>query len=104
MLLLTVGVLLLLKTTNTKKASEILLESDALIRRSMLSADGLDHIPQKAVTGAKKTCHESIETTHRYIEADLRMKERALKKLTPAQGHSSRFQAGDERRRFLAAL
>lgn len=30
--------------------------------------------------------HESIETTHVYVEADLAAKERALAKLTPAEG------------------
>jgi integrase len=48
--------------------------------------------------------HESIGTTHGYIEADLRMKELALNKLTPAKGRSSRFQPGDEPLRFIEAL
>lgn len=110
------------------------------LRGGCLSADGLDHLLQKAVLAAKKTCpslekkrvtphvlrhttamhllqagvdiavialwlgHESIETTHGYVEADLRMKELALNKLTPAQGRSSRFQPKDELLRFLAAL
>jgi site-specific recombinase XerD len=48
--------------------------------------------------------HESIETTHGYIEADLKMKQLALDKLYPAQGRTSRFQPKDELLRFLAAL
>jgi integrase/recombinase XerD len=48
--------------------------------------------------------HESIETTHGYVEADLAMKELALAKLTPAQGCSSRFQPKDALLRFLTAL
>jgi integrase/recombinase XerD len=48
--------------------------------------------------------HESIETTHGYIEADLATKERALEKLAPAQGRLSRFQPKDELLRFLAGL
>jgi site-specific recombinase XerD len=39
--------------------------------------------------------HESIETTHIYIEADLATKERALAKLTPAEGTVPRFKATD---------
>lgn len=35
--------------------------------------------------------HESIETTHGYVEADLEMKQRASEKLTPATGTVSRF-------------
>ena len=46
----------------------------------------------------------TLETTHSYIEADLKMKELALDRLAPAQGCSSRFQPGDELLRFLAAL
>ena len=30
--------------------------------------------------------HESIETTHVYLEADLAIKERALQKLAPLEG------------------
>lgn len=39
--------------------------------------------------------HESIGTTHGYVEADLEAKQRALDKLTPASGKVSRFKAGD---------
>jgi integrase/recombinase XerD len=110
------------------------------IHGGRLSADGLDHLLQKAVEKATTTCpsleqkritphvvrrttamhllqggvditvialwlgHESIETTHGYIEADLAMKELALAKLTPAQGRSSRFKPKDELLRFLTAL
>jgi len=48
--------------------------------------------------------HETIETTHGYVEADLTMKEAALQKLTPAQGCSSRFKPKDDLLRFLSAL
>jgi integrase/recombinase XerD len=48
--------------------------------------------------------HESIETTHGYIEADLQTKERALDKLTPASGKVSRFKAGDSLLQFLSKL
>jgi hypothetical protein len=36
--------------------------------------------------------HESIETTHIYLEADLKTKERALENLTPAGGTVRRYQ------------
>ena len=48
--------------------------------------------------------HESIETTHGYVEADLTSKQKALEKLAPAQGQISRFQPDDELLRFLSKL
>ena len=48
--------------------------------------------------------HESIETTHLYLEADLATKERALNKLAPAGAEVPRFQAKDEVLAFLATL
>jgi site-specific recombinase XerD len=48
--------------------------------------------------------HESIETTHGYVEADLEMKQRALDKLTPASGQVSRYKPDDKLLRFLASL
>jgi integrase/recombinase XerD len=48
--------------------------------------------------------HESTETTHTYIVADLAMKEKALEKTTPHAGRNTRFKASDSRLRFLAAL
>ena len=33
--------------------------------------------------------HESLETTHGYVQADLRMKEQALEKLAPVGGNLS---------------
>ena len=48
--------------------------------------------------------HESIETTHGYVEADLASKQKALDKLAPAQGQIERFQPQDELLRFLSAL
>jgi integrase/recombinase XerD len=48
--------------------------------------------------------HESIETTHGYVEADLEAKQRALDKLIPASGKVSRYRAGDSLLQFLAKL
>jgi integrase/recombinase XerD len=48
--------------------------------------------------------HESIETTHIYLEADLTTKERALSKLAPAGSEVPRFKAKDEVLAFLATL
>jgi integrase/recombinase XerD len=39
--------------------------------------------------------HESIETTHVYLEADLATKERALQKVAPVAEQASRFTATD---------
>jgi integrase/recombinase XerD len=110
------------------------------IRRTVLSADGLNHLLQQAVQRASTNCpslltkrvtphvvrhgtamyllqsrvdiaaialwlgHESIETTHGYLEADLTSKQKALEKLAPAQGQISRFQPDDELLRFLSKL
>jgi integrase/recombinase XerD len=48
--------------------------------------------------------HESIETTHVYLEADLATKERALQKLTPSDAPLARFTADDPLLAFLASL
>ncbi len=48
--------------------------------------------------------HESIETTHIYIEADLAAKERALEKLAPAEATSFRFKPSDSVLAFLQQL
>jgi integrase/recombinase XerD len=48
--------------------------------------------------------HESIETTHGSVEADLASKQKALERLAPAQGQIERFQPQDELLRFLAGL
>ncbi|MBP9811120.1 tyrosine-type recombinase/integrase [bacterium] len=48
--------------------------------------------------------HESIETTHIYLESDLATKETALSKLSPAGVDVPRFKADDKILAFLAAL
>lgn len=48
--------------------------------------------------------HESIETTHGYIEADLATKERALQKLKPHEDGNARFKPDDKLLAFLASL
>ena len=48
--------------------------------------------------------HESIQTTHSYIEADLAIKEQALQKLAPAGKTVTRFKADDALHTFLASL
>jgi integrase/recombinase XerD len=48
--------------------------------------------------------HESIETTHIYVEADLAMKERALAKIAPENTSLRRFRADDNLLAFLQAL
>jgi len=48
--------------------------------------------------------HESIETTHAYVEADLAMKERALKKLSPPGSSFGRFKPDDALMAFLSRL
>jgi integrase/recombinase XerD len=48
--------------------------------------------------------HESIETTHMYLHADLAMKEQALEKLAPIGGPWQRFHADDPLLAFLSSL
>lgn len=48
--------------------------------------------------------HESVETTHGYVEADLTMMENALGKLTPTGSAPARFKASDDLLAFLATL
>jgi integrase/recombinase XerD len=48
--------------------------------------------------------HESIETTHMYIEVDLAHKEQALQKLAPVEGAPPRFTADDPLLAFLTSL
>jgi site-specific recombinase XerD len=48
--------------------------------------------------------HESMETTHVYLAADLAMKEKALEKLDPIAGEWQRFHADDALLAFLASL
>ena len=48
--------------------------------------------------------HESMNTTHRYVEADLAMKQTALARLEPPNTKMCRFRAPDPLMRFLQAL
>ena len=48
--------------------------------------------------------HESPATTHIYIEADLKMKEAALKALQPPTTTPIRYQPPDRLLRFLEGL
>ena len=48
--------------------------------------------------------HESVETTQIYLEATLAMKEKALARTTPPQGHLSRYQPDDPLLNFLNNL
>jgi integrase/recombinase XerD len=48
--------------------------------------------------------HESIETTHVYLQADLAMQEKALEKLDPIEGIWKRFQTDDSLLMFLNSL
>ena len=48
--------------------------------------------------------HESLETTHVYVQTDLTVKEQALSKLNPVTGTMTRFKADDPLLAFLASL
>ena len=48
--------------------------------------------------------HESIETTHIYVEADLATKEKALQKLDPVGAPAPRYKPDDALLAFLNSL
>jgi integrase/recombinase XerD len=48
--------------------------------------------------------HESVETTHIYLEADLAMKQKILAKTTPHEGCPDVYEPDDELLAFLKAL
>ena len=48
--------------------------------------------------------HESIETTHKYVEADLATKERALGRIAPGDQKVRRFKADDTLLAFLSSI
>jgi len=48
--------------------------------------------------------HESLETTHKYLEADLMMKERALSKVHEPRTGRLRYRPSDQLLRFLEGL
>ena len=48
--------------------------------------------------------HESATTTHRYVEADLAMKEKALARLEAPDTQIRRYQTPDSLMRFLQTL
>jgi integrase/recombinase XerD len=62
------------------------------------------HAGVDMVTIALWLGHESIETTHIYLQADLAMKEKALEKLNPLEGGWQRFHADDPLLAFLTSL
>ena len=47
--------------------------------------------------------HESTNTTHRYVEANLEMKEKALARLEAPDIKLERFRASDDLMKFLRA-
>jgi site-specific recombinase XerD len=48
--------------------------------------------------------HEKLDTTHHYLEADLAMKEKALRALDIPRAKNVRFQPEDELLHFLESL
>jgi integrase/recombinase XerD len=48
--------------------------------------------------------HESLNTTHQYMEADLRLKERALAKTSEPSGFGFRYQPSEDILSFLDSL
>ena len=48
--------------------------------------------------------HESVNTTHRYVEANLQMKEEVLSRLEAPDVTFKRFQASDDLLKFLKTL
>ena len=63
-------------------------------------------VEQNAKKRPRAAANESIETTHKYIVADMKLKENALKKLhEPDLSHTnSRYQAANDILQFLKSL
>jgi len=113
------AVIALWKTTESLEASTVM-QSAADLRRASgdrassgnKGEDGfrLDlrdgDVPHSAVKRSEYGSfgHESIETTHIYVEADLAIKERALERIAPANCSVRRFKADDTLLAFLASL
>ena len=48
--------------------------------------------------------HESFNTTHQYVEANLAMKQQALEKIVPPTTKAQHFRPDDKLLHFLASL
>jgi integrase len=48
--------------------------------------------------------HETFNTTHQYVEANLAMKKQALEKIVPPKTKARRFQPNDKLLQFLESL
>lgn len=48
--------------------------------------------------------HESVETTHMYVHADMKLKERVLAKTCPLNAHPGRYKPSDKLLAFLKGL
>jgi site-specific recombinase XerD len=48
--------------------------------------------------------HESIETTHVYLHADMRLKEKALERIKAPTSHPGRYRPDDKLLAFLEGL
>jgi hypothetical protein len=65
------------------------------------------HLPRSSVAFnviALWLGHESTTTTHRYVEATLEMKQKALARLQEPETKMSRYQPPDDLMKFLQAL
>lgn len=101
------GVEYLLRQTIRKAASVCPSLADSRISPHTLRHTTAMHLLQAGVditVIALWLGHESIETTHCYVEADLATKQRALDRVAPVEGRVCRFQPDDALLAFLAAL
>ena len=62
------------------------------------------HLLQAGIDVATIALWLGLETTHHYVEADLQLKERALRKLDPLGQSTRRFKADSSLLTFLASL
>jgi hypothetical protein len=62
------------------------------------------HIAVVVLNRASTFSYESTTTTHRYVEADLAMKEKALVRLEAPDTKMRRYRAPDALMRFLQTL
>lgn len=91
------------KTTQRRCASLTRKRVTPHVLRHTAAMDLLQHGVDRSVI-ALWLGHESVETTQRYLHADMRLKEQALARTAPVDIAPGRYQPGDQLLAFLESL
>ena len=88
------------------RISDVVNADATLVGRKAWSDSGIYELEKRGIFGRSWLFlgHESIKTTQMYLDAHLALKEAALEKATPLEGHAGRFQADDRLLQFLNSL